>query len=293
MKNQGSAAAQRVIVKCQSILTKQGLYNPKDMIRFPRNSKAVPAVRAAICYVLYHHYGFKHKEIIRAMNINSVDSLRNMLKRIMIKRSEKGLDQIMYAALCKGLKAQEVYHATGPSDKDISIVASLSENVIQAVCKACVLQNVWVEPMMVTGSARFHEVVVARHISAYILRSHYSLPLELIGITLGGKDHATILYANRVTPIRIQSEPLVSAIYRKTCETLGIEPRFGQVVEAKKTERISDMWPRSNSSTPKTPIEVIPDDEPGGYIVPKNWTAEEKAKIAEVKRNGGFSPFSL
>jgi hypothetical protein len=147
--------------------------------------------------------------------------------------------------------------------------------------------------MMVTGSARFHEVVVARHISAYILRSHYSLPLELIGITLGGKDHATIVYANRVTPIRIQSEPLVSAIYRKTCETLGIVPRFGQVVEAKKTESISDMWPRTNSSSHKKPIEVILDDEPGGYIVPKNWTAEEKAKIAEVKRNGGFSPFSL
>lgn len=46
-----------------------------------------------------------------------------------------------------------------------------------------------------TGKSRKKELVIARHITAYLLLNEINLPLEEVGHLLGGRDHTSIMHA--------------------------------------------------------------------------------------------------
>ena len=269
MKSDKKKGIGSVIAELTSILTKSGMYDPNNLLAAHKGSKVVPHARAAICYVLHHHYGFQKSTIGKAMGIDSMSTIRSMINKVRIKQTEKSLSQKMYAAICKEIKSDEIYSSSGPSDEQVYSASGLSRKVLTAVCDACSAAGMYVVPKWALTKSRTPELVTARHISAYILRKHYGIAHEVIGITLGGKDHATIVYANRSMLIRLQSESQINAIYRNSCSLLGIEPHFDEVAERK-----------------NPPVVVKKKDE--GYIVPKNYTKEELLLIEKLKRDGAF-----
>jgi len=47
----------------------------------------------------------------------------------------------------------------------------------------------------ICGKVRKKNIAMARHVAAYLLRKELGIPLQQIGIILGGKDHTTIMHA--------------------------------------------------------------------------------------------------
>lgn len=277
---------ERVIAKCISILERRGIYSTKDIVRFPIGNPALPAVRAAICYVLYHHYGFKNVAIAKAMNIQSSTVLRKMMSKVRRKDDARSPEQKIYKELCNGLSVEEVYSPLGPGGVDQTKAGEIADTVVDAVIKAAQDNGLWITAEAVHGVERFSDIIAARHCCMFILRKHYGLPLDFVGSTIGGRDHSTAVYAVKVFAIRAKSELMSNSIYRAACETLGITPRFPKITESNMTESISDAWTRGGKKA------VLPrrksGDDTGGYIVPKNYTEEEKRMIEKLKRDGAF-----
>jgi chromosomal replication initiator protein len=48
-------------------------------------------------------------------------------------------------------------------------------------------------PTQLTGKIRTSQVVMARHIAIYLIRTILDLPLKKIGAAFGGRDHSTIM----------------------------------------------------------------------------------------------------
>ena len=68
-------------------------------------------------------------------------------------------------------------------------------------------------PSQITGKDRTGQVVLARHISMYLIRKHIDVPLQKIGKTFGGKDHTTVMSAiNKVDKELKTDKVLQSAI---------------------------------------------------------------------------------
>lgn len=48
-------------------------------------------------------------------------------------------------------------------------------------------------PYVLTGNSRNHQIVLARHVAMYLIRSTLDTPLKKIGQAFGGKDHSTVM----------------------------------------------------------------------------------------------------
>lgn len=48
-------------------------------------------------------------------------------------------------------------------------------------------------PYVLTGNSRTRQIVLARHVAMYLIRSTLDTPLKKIGQTFGGKDHTTVM----------------------------------------------------------------------------------------------------
>ena len=48
-------------------------------------------------------------------------------------------------------------------------------------------------PSQITGKDRNAQIVLARHISMYLIRNNIDVPLKKIGDMFGGKDHTTVM----------------------------------------------------------------------------------------------------
>lgn len=67
--------------------------------------------------------------------------------------------------------------------------AKLSENKIISV----VADYYNLTPSQLTGKIRTSQIALARHIAMYLIRDLLDVPFAKIGITFGGKDHATVM----------------------------------------------------------------------------------------------------
>ena len=72
-----------------------------------------------------------------------------------------------------------------------NIAAQLSEQKILNV----VANYYNLTPEQLTGKDRSGQIVLARHISMYLIRQHLDVPLKKIGELFGGKDHTTVMSA--------------------------------------------------------------------------------------------------
>ncbi len=57
------------------------------------------------------------------------------------------------------------------------------------------------------GPRRSKEIAFARHVAMYLLRETSSLSSPQVGLALGGKDHSTVLYAQRKIETQLERDP--------------------------------------------------------------------------------------
>ena len=68
-------------------------------------------------------------------------------------------------------------------------------------------------PTQLTGKVRTGQIVLARHVAIYLIRTMLDVPLKKIGQTFGGKDHTTIASAiEKVDKMLKTDEKLVEAL---------------------------------------------------------------------------------
>ena len=72
-------------------------------------------------------------------------------------------------------------------------------------------------PSQITGKERNAQLVLARHISMYLIRNNLDIPLKKVGEMFGGKDHTTVMSAvSKVDKELKTNEQLKSAIAELT-----------------------------------------------------------------------------
>ncbi|MDR2139811.1 MAG: chromosomal replication initiator protein DnaA [Tannerella sp.] len=72
------------------------------------------------------------------------------------------------------------------------------------------------EPELIHSPSRKREIVQARQIVMYLAKKHMHVSLSHIGKSVGGKNHATVLYAYKMVQDQIQ----INKTFRSTMETL-------------------------------------------------------------------------
>ncbi len=75
------------------------------------------------------------------------------------------------------------------------------------------------------GPRRTKEVSRARHVAMYLLRETSLLSSPQVGLALGGRDHSTVLYAQRKVEQLIETDPELRSIIATIRQRLASQPR--------------------------------------------------------------------
>jgi len=115
-----------------------------------------------------------------------------------IREIEGKFQQITMQALSQ--KAGEieidfVQHFLDPSHSPLSTLNNLSSKINPRHIISVCAKNFNIKTSDLTGKSRKKELVLARHITAYLLLNEINLPLEEVGRLLGGRDHTSIMHA--------------------------------------------------------------------------------------------------
>ncbi|MDA1257382.1 MAG: chromosomal replication initiator protein DnaA [Chloroflexi bacterium] len=73
----------------------------------------------------------------------------------------------------------------------------------------------------IKGPRRTKEVSLARHIAMYLLRETSSLSSPQIGLALGGRDHSTVLYAQKKIEQLLETDPELRSVIATIRQQLG------------------------------------------------------------------------
>jgi chromosomal replication initiator protein len=116
-----------------------------------------------------------------------------------IREIEGKLQQITIQALSQKIGEIEidfVQQFFDPSHSSSSIFNNIPSNKINPrhIISVCA-KNFNIKTSDLCGKSRKKELVLARHITAYLLLNEINLPLEEVGRLLGGRDHTSIMHA--------------------------------------------------------------------------------------------------
>jgi chromosomal replication initiator protein len=81
------------------------------------------------------------------------------------------------------------------------------------------------DPETIKGPRRTKEVALARHVAMYLLRETSSLSSPQVGLALGGRDHSTVLYAQRKMEQLIETDPELRSVIATIRQRLATQPR--------------------------------------------------------------------
>ena len=76
-----------------------------------------------------------------------------------------------------------------------------------SVVISAVSEHMGVDEGTLRGQRRDKKTALARRIAMYLLREESRLPSTRVGELLGGKDHSTVLYAQRRFEEQLESDP--------------------------------------------------------------------------------------
>jgi chromosomal replication initiator protein len=93
-----------------------------------------------------------------------------------------------------------------------------------AVIKA-VSEQFGMDPETIKGPRRTKEVSLARHVAMYLLRETSSLSSPQVGLALGGRDHSTVLYAQKKMEQLIETDPELRSVIATIRQRLASQPR--------------------------------------------------------------------
>ena len=71
-----------------------------------------------------------------------------------------------------------------------------------------------------SGQSRQKEIVLARHITAYLLLTENKLPLKQVGQILGGRDHTSIMHARDKIHTQLSTNPLIRQLINQIKKSL-------------------------------------------------------------------------
>jgi len=115
-----------------------------------------------------------------------------------IREIEGKFQQITMQALSQKVGEIEidfVQHFLDPSHSSSSVFNNLSSKINPRHIISVCAKNFNIKTSDLTGKSRKKELVLARHITAYLLLNEINLPLEEVGRLLGGRDHTSIMHA--------------------------------------------------------------------------------------------------
>ena len=81
------------------------------------------------------------------------------------------------------------------------------------------------DPETLKGPRRTKEVSLARHVAMYLLRETSALSSPQVGLAMGGRDHSTVLYAQRKMGQLIETDPELRSVVAAIRQRLASQPR--------------------------------------------------------------------
>ncbi|MBI4306176.1 MAG: chromosomal replication initiator protein DnaA [Chloroflexi bacterium] len=75
------------------------------------------------------------------------------------------------------------------------------------VVLAAVAEHFGIEAGAITGRRRDKQTALARRVAMYLLREESQLSSTRVGLTVGGKDHSTVLYAQKHMEQQLENDP--------------------------------------------------------------------------------------
>jgi len=93
-----------------------------------------------------------------------------------------------------------------------------------AVIKA-VSEQFGMDPETIKGPRRTKEVSLARHVAMYLLRETSSLSSPQVGLALGGRDHSTVLYAQKKMEQLMETDTELRSVIATIRQRLANQPR--------------------------------------------------------------------
>lgn len=81
------------------------------------------------------------------------------------------------------------------------------------------------DPETLKGPRRTKEVSLARHVAMYLLRETSALSSPQVGLAMGGRDHSTVLYAQRKMEQLIETDPELRSVVAAIRQRLASQPR--------------------------------------------------------------------
>jgi chromosomal replication initiator protein len=111
-----------------------------------------------------------------------------------IREIEGKLQQLSVQSIASGVEEVNlsfVQHFSNPNESFNDSPAKIQPRHIVSVCA----KHFNIKTSDLTGKSRKKELVLARHITAYLLLTEGNIPLEETGRLLGGRDHTSIMHA--------------------------------------------------------------------------------------------------
>ncbi len=100
---------------------------------------------------------------------------------------------------------------------DMALTESVLSRIVNIRPKALSVQEVLdvvasgsnVQSKIICSASRSHEVMMARHLAAYLAKQHTESSLSEIGSALGGRSHATVLHSIEVITEQMEHDPVL------------------------------------------------------------------------------------
>ena len=105
-----------------------------------------------------------------------------------------------------------------PEILDLLEQGLIGEAVLKAVCNVTGLSK-----LELRSQSRARAVARPRQVACYLMKELGQFSLPQIGLFLGGRDHTTVMYANRIVREKLaQEDELTTTIYEDAKQEMGL-----------------------------------------------------------------------
>ncbi len=151
--------------------------------------------------------------------------------------------------------------------------------------KKAIIQAMWIEgfAMDVEGfkeKNRQHRFALARQVFCFMMWNHYNWGCQAIGAETK-QHHSTIIYSYAKASQMIEMYGSYGRVYLCACGMLGITPAPWMKPNTTREEVPNQRNPSPLQKKKREPRIKVPEGE---YVVPVNWTPEERESLRALRR---------
>lgn len=93
----------------------------------------------------------------------------------------------------------------------IPAITKLEARYEDAAVKNAIYEVLGIRPEALEGKIRKREIVFARQIYCYLMTKHTDKSLKSIGMSLGGRDHSTVIHSNNRIADALETEKIMNS----------------------------------------------------------------------------------